>query len=174
MKINYTSFDDLFVQASADADPVGFVDSIEKPIILDEIQCAPKIFLPLKNDIDKHLLKGRYLFTGSVNPLVIQKIGDSLAGRMQILNLWPLSQGELRDVFETFIDRIFSPLLIPVSTEPMSKEELLKSIVKGGYPALQLIDTEKERYEWCNSYLTTLIQKDIADIARIENCEIYP
>jgi len=69
---------------------------------------VPEILLPIKQDVDKNRLSGRYALTGSANPRLVPKLGDSLAGRMQILNLWPLSQGELVGVREKFINEIFA------------------------------------------------------------------
>lgn len=173
-KYHYATFDDLFSQAAADADPVGFVDSLSKPVILDEVQCAPKIFVPIKKDIDENRESGRYIFTGSANPLAMPHLGDSLAGRMQVLQLWPLSQGELLGIHETFIDHVFSSSMPDFSASSIDKDDLTHLLIKGGYPALQGLDSERGRYDWCNSYLTALIQKDITDLAKIENLRSIP
>lgn len=171
---SYVTLDDMFVQGAAITDPVGFVQSLSKPVIIDEVQRAPKIFLPVKKDVDENRLSGRYLFTGSANPLVLPKLGDSLAGRMQLINLWPLSQGELRDRKEDFVDRIFSDESLDYSECRITKQELLSVVFRGGYPALQSLSTEVQRYDWCNGYLSTLIQKDITDLAKIENIHAIP
>src|ERR1700733_9608089 len=104
---SYVTFDDLFAQGSADADPIGFVNGLKRPTILDEVQSAPKIFLPIKKDIDEYRENGRYLLTGSANPLVIPKLGDSLAGRMLLYELYPLSQGEISGKKERFLENVF-------------------------------------------------------------------
>ncbi len=170
----FVTFDDLFAQGAADADPIGFVNDLKKPAILDEVQSVPKIFLPIKKDIDENRESGRYLLTGSANPLMIPKIGDSLAGRMQIINLWPLSQGELLGHKETFIDTIFSNKLPSSSFKRITKKHLIELVIKGGYPDLQKVNGERAQYDWCNSYLTSLIQKDITDLAKIENLRSIP
>jgi predicted AAA+ superfamily ATPase len=173
-QFSYVTFDDLFSQGAADADPVGFVKSAEKPVIFDEVQCAPKIFLPIKKDVDETQQSGRYILTGSANPLVIPNLGDSLAGRMQLIHLWPLSQGELLGIRESFIDRIFSKEPPIFKSSKIDKEALIHLALTGGYPALQKADSERARYNWCNSYLTALIQKDITDLAKIENLRSIP
>jgi len=170
----YATFDDLFAQGAAEADPIGFINNIKKPAILDEVQRAPKIFLPIKKDIDENLEPGRFLLTGSANPLVIPELADSLAGRMQIIHLWPLSQGEILGHQETFIDNIFSVEIPEFVGDKISREELIDKLVKGGYPALQKSESERARYNWCNGYLTTLIQKDITDLAKVENLRSIP
>lgn len=171
---SYVTFDDLFAQGAADADPIGFIESLSKPAILDEVQTAPKIFLPLKKDIDEHRKAGRYILTGSANPLVIPQLGDSLAGRMQILHLWPLSQGELHGTQERFLDLLFAKTAPQFTSLKISKEHLMHLAITGGYPSLQGIGSEKRQYEWCNGYLMSLVQKDITDLAKIENLRSIP
>ena len=83
------------IYLSAKNDPADFIANLPKPIILDEVQRVPEIFLPIKIDVDKNREAGRYLLTGSANPLLIPKLGDSLAGRMEVIDLMPLSQGEI-------------------------------------------------------------------------------
>ena len=171
---SYVTFDDLFSLSAADADPIGFVENLSKPAILDEIQRVPKIFLPLKKDIDENRKAGRYILTGSANPLVVPQLGDSLAGRMQMIHLWPFSQGELQGVCESFIDTAFSKTFPQIPSKKMHKDHLINLSITGGYPALQDVHNERMRYDWCNSYLTSIIQKDITDLAKIENFRSIP
>jgi predicted AAA+ superfamily ATPase len=172
---SYSTFDDLFVLSAAEANPIGFIEELRKPAILDEVQSVPRIFLPIKVDVDQHRRPGRYLLTGSANPLVVPKLGDSLAGRMQLVHLWPLSQGELRGVQEQFIDRIFADRLAnPLTESGITKKQLVKMVIAGGYPALQKEHSEMARYQWCNGYLTTLIQKDLTDLSHIEHLRSVP
>ena len=91
---SYVSFDDVRVYTAAKNDPISFIADLSKPIILDEVQRVPEIFLTIKQDVDENRNFGRYLLTGSADPLLIPQLGDSLAGRMQILTLYPFSQGE--------------------------------------------------------------------------------
>jgi predicted AAA+ superfamily ATPase len=90
---SYFTFDSLTTFASAKSDPAGFISEIHKPAILDEVQRIPEIFLPIKRDVDQHRIPGRFALTGSANPLLIPRLGDTLAGRMAIFELYPLSQG---------------------------------------------------------------------------------
>lgn len=165
---NYSTFDDLRTFAAAKADPIGFIADLKKPTILDEVQRVPEIFLPIKQDVDKHKQPGRYVLTGSANPLLIPHLSDSLAGRMEILNLWPLSQGEFRGIQEQFIPRVFSDSLNHFDSELLDRQELIKLLVYGGYPAMQTLENETRIDSWCNSYLTTILQKDVQELAKIE------
>src|SRR5512140_3492190 len=86
----YRTLDDLDALSSARADPQGFVESLGDRAILDEVQRAPELFIPLKRAIDVDRRPGRFILTGSANVLVLPRVADRLAGRMEILTLRPL------------------------------------------------------------------------------------
>lgn len=147
---------------------------MKKPVILDEVQRVPEIFLPIKYDVDKHRIPGRYALTESANLLLIPNLSDSLAGRMEIFNLWPLSQGEIVGVEEKFIERVFADTLEHFDCEPLDKAALTKILVRGGYPAMQRFESGVRMDSWCNSYLTTILQRDVQDLARVEGLAHLP
>lgn len=91
----YVTFDDATVAAAARADPVGFVDRLPERVILDEVQRVPALFASLKRAIDRERRAGRFILTGSANVLLVPQLSDSLAGRMEIVRLYPLAQCEL-------------------------------------------------------------------------------
>ncbi|MFA6263133.1 MAG: ATP-binding protein [Candidatus Babeliales bacterium] len=174
-KYTYLSLDHLPSLMAAKDDPIGFISRLEKPVILDEIQRAPELFLPIKVDVDEHRTPGRYLLTGSADPLLIPKLGDSLAGRMRLLTLWPLSQGEIVGTPETFLQRVFDRT--PLSTGwslACSKDDILNRAIKGGYPTPLYLETEKQRMAWFNDYVALVLQKDILDLSKIENVTQIP
>lgn len=167
---NYVTFDDLQQQTFAKTDPIGYIKNLKKPVIIDEIQRVPEIFLPIKKDVDENREAGRYALTGSANPLLIPKLGDSLAGRMGILQLYPLSQGEINGVKEKFVDNIFKDNFEPIYNK-VERDKIEKIINIGGYPSILKIINETNDWEglefWFNSYLTTILQRDVKDIANI-------
>lgn len=172
---NYLTFDHLPTLVAAKNDPVGFISRLEKPVIIDEIQRVPELFLPIKSDVDENRTPGRYLLTGSADPLLIPKLGDSLAGRMRLLSLFPLSQGEIAGKKETFLDKAFSRSIpLTGATLPCSKEELLSLVIKGGYPIPLLVEGENQKRDWFNDYISLVLQKDILDLSRIENVSQMP
>ena len=171
----FVSFDGIANQAAALEDPVGFIDSKKKPIMLDEVQRVPQIFLPIKVDIDKHReINGRYALTGSANPLLIPKLGDALTGRMLLLQMWPLSQGEFIDVKESFLDRVFFDDFGPSKVIQFSRQDLLKKVCLGGFPGMHLAKNERGRKAWCDSYLSLAMQKDVQELAQIEGLSYMP
>ncbi len=170
----YITFDDLTMLGAAQQDPVGFISGQPKPLIIDEIQRVPEITLPIKLDVDTHNENGRYALTGSANPLVVPKLNDSLAGRMIILNLWPLSRGELLGRCESFLDTVFGEQWhMPSVYETLNQRSLINLLIMGGYPRMQGLD-ETMRHEWCNSHLMTILERDAPDIANIKRLKELP
>jgi uncharacterized protein len=169
----YLTFDDELTYLAAKKNISGFISEIKKPVIIDEIQRVPEIFLAIKRDVDKNSTPGRYLLTGSANPLLIPKMGDSLAGRMEIIDLMPLSQGEINGTNEIFIDAVFSKWTVKSFVKPISKHDLYKKIITGGYPLVQNTD-EEGCQAWMRSYLNLLLQRDIKDLAQIEKLTEFP
>jgi uncharacterized protein len=159
----YVSFDDLAVLERAQRDPIGFVNSLPERVILDEIQRAPELMLPIKASVDNNRKPGRFLLTGSANVLMLPKVADSLAGRIAILNLYPLSQLELEGGKQTFLDRLFHEKPV-VSSSPTT--ELLERILAGGYP--EALNRKPNRREaWFEDYLNTFVQRDVRELANI-------
>jgi predicted AAA+ superfamily ATPase len=79
---NYVTLDSATALAAALHDPAGFLQGVDKPVTLDEVQRAPELMLAIKEDVDRSRLPGRYLLTGSANVMVLPKVAESLAGRM--------------------------------------------------------------------------------------------
>lgn len=104
----YLTFDDPGVLAAAKRDPNGFVAGLNMPVTLDEVPHVPEIFPVIKAAIDRKRQAGQFLLTGSANVMLPPKLPESLAGRMEVLTLWPFSQGEMHGVRETFVDTLFS------------------------------------------------------------------
>lgn len=104
----YFSLDDAAVLAAASGDPPGFVAAADRLMVIDEVQKVPELLPAIKLSVDRDRRPGRFLLTGSAHVLMLPKISESLAGRMEILTLWPFSQGEIEGAKESFVDQIFS------------------------------------------------------------------
>jgi hypothetical protein len=140
----YITFDDDVQLAAANADPVGFVADLADKTVLDEVQRVPALFLALKSAVDRARRPGRFILTGSANVLLVPKLADSLAGRMEILRLHPLAQDEIEGKASSFIDVLFAAQFRNRSFERLGNE-LADRIVAGGYPAALLRAKEKRR-----------------------------
>ena len=108
----YLTFDDITTLSYARRDPEGFIRQFTGPVVIDEVQRVPEILLPIKAVVDRTRRPGSFILTGSANLFFLPRLADSLAGRMQIVTLWPLSQGELEGRRDGFIDWIFAEEIV--------------------------------------------------------------
>ena len=172
-KYTYISFDDDVALASAKADPVGFVGDLPERATLDEIQRAPWLFTTLKIAVDRRRTPGRFILTGSANVLLVPKLADSLAGRMEIVRLHPLAQCELAGRAPGFLDALFAGTFKTRSYERLGAE-LAERIASGGYPAALARPVPRRRRAWYRDYIETLVQRDVRDLARIGALDALP
>ena len=147
---------------------------VSGPIALDEVQRAPELFLAIKADVDRNRKPGRYLLTGSANVLMLPKLSESLAGRMEILPLWPLSQGEIIGKPESFIDTLFTDKPIKAVVGSKGGPVLIDRILRGGYPEAHRREAPSRRRAWFNSYISTILQRDVRDLANIDGHSAMP
>ena len=167
----YITLDDAVILAAARQDPAGFLAGIDGPVVLDEIQRAPDLLLAIKAEVDRHRRPGRFLLTGSANILLLPKLSESLAGRMEILTLRPFSQGEIAGRGETFIATLFAASL-PLNDA--TAHNLACRVMRGGYPpAVERVDPDRRR-AWFGSYITTILERDVRDLAHIEALTSLP
>ena len=173
----YITFDDATSLSAARHDPAGFLAELGGPVIIDEVQLAPTIFPALKLLVDRNRQPGRFLLTGSANILLAPRVSESLAGRMEILTLWPLSQGEIEAADENLIDRLFSrEATLPQRSirNAGSRADLLGRLVRGGYPEVVGRKTEERRRNWFSAYINTILQRDVREMANIEGLTELP
>ena len=144
----YVTLDDPAVLDQALSDPVFFLDSIGEPCIIDEIQLAPEILSYVKMRIDSNRnINGRFVFTGSQQFSMIKNLGDSLAGRIALLDLHPFSVAEMQQI----------------SRSNEGLELFLRSCFKGAYPQLA-VTPDIDRRLWYSSYIQTYLERDIRSL----------
>jgi len=170
--IRYLTLDDPVVLGAAKADPFGFIAALDEPVCLDEVQRAPELFLAIKAAVDKDRRPGRFLLTGSANVLMLPQMADSLAGRMEIIELWPLAQSELNRRGGSVIDRLFAGDF--ARSYPFDRTDFIARLVAGGYPEATQRTSERRLGAWFDSYLATILQRDIRDLANIEGLTELP
>src|ERR1700754_474499 len=102
----YITLDDQTVLDAAQSDPAGFIRGLDRAIV-DEIQRAPDLLLAIKKTVDEDYRPGRFLLTGSANVLTLPRVADSLAGRMETLQMLPLARAEIVASRSSFLQRIF-------------------------------------------------------------------
>jgi uncharacterized protein len=170
----YITLDTASVLAAVRHDAAGFLAGIDGAVVIDEVQKAPELFSAIKADVDRLRQPGKYLLTGSANVLLVPNLSESLAGRMEILSLWPFSQGELAANKETFVDALFADKFPSWNVNIELPLALRSRIISGGYPEVQSRAKEDRRQAWFESYLTTILQRDIRDLANIDGLTSLP
>ncbi len=171
-KALYLTLDDFNVRSPLQQDPYGFLKGFEEAIILDEIQRAPEAFLAIKRLVDEERQAGKFLLTGSANVLVLPKLADSLAGRMEILRLWPLAQTEIEGKRQNLVDKFFGNALATKSY-PLDMADICERITRGGYPEV-LTREAPRRGVWFESYVQTMLERDVRDLANIQALSDMP
>ena len=169
---NYITLDDINIYESARNDPKDFIEHCNKPIVIDEIQRVPILLLAIKEFVDKDRTNGQFILTGSANLKGFKDISDSLAGRIGIVELYPLSQKELSHSDENLID-ILSGDISHLSLKKYDNEGLSEKIINGGYPEITKITSEKSKYLWFSSYIRTYIESDAKEIGNIRNMDKF-
>ena len=162
----FVSLDDDQFRRFAQDDPAGFVRGLRSAAI-DEIQRAPDLILALKKEVDERPDPGRYLITGSVDLFRGAISPDSLAGRVETVELLPFSQAEIAGVVPPrFLDRAFAGDF-PVIEETGPMADLVERVVSGGYPAALSRTVPARRRSWLRAYARALAERDVSDIAPV-------
>lgn len=171
----YVSFDNVTHMEAAYASPESFLGRRRGPVIIDEVHMVPDLFRALKIVVDETRLgdrmrsNGMFLLTGSANIMVLPKLSDSLVGRMSIKTLYPFSVCEVFSTESDFLERLFSADFADVGNGPTLNEAIESATFPeiSGKPA-------RERGEWFDGYLTTILQRDVRAIAELEKIGILP
>jgi len=145
---------------------------LQRPVVIDEVQRVPDLLLAIKQTVDRDNTPGQFLLTGSSHVLTLPQLADSLAGRMDILQLRPFSQGELEGRDETFLDDLFHEASFLPGTN--SCVDVMDRAQKGGYPEVQDRDDASRRDAWFRAYLHSMTERDIRDLAQVDRLPELP
>jgi len=130
----------------AQSDPKGFLEEYNDKVIIDEVQNVPELFSYIQGIVDESKKTGQYILTGSQNFLLLEKISQTLAGRIYIYHLLPFSYHELKAKY---------------------KQGLLANIFKGGYP--RIYDKKIQPLDFFPSYTQTYLERDVRNILNVKN-----
>lgn len=170
---DYVTLDTAGILSAAGTDPSGFIAGIEKPVVIDEAQRIPELLLSIKEDVDRHRHPGRYILTGSADILTVPKVADALAGRMELMTLWPLSVAEINGNEENLIDACFEPDFIR-NLNKDQKFDLNEHMVAGGFPEPLQRSSLRRRTAWFDSYVSTILDRDIRSLSHIQDLTAVP
>jgi predicted AAA+ superfamily ATPase len=171
----YLTLDDAVVLNAARSDPAGFINGLQGAVTLDEVQRVPELFLAIKAAVDRQRQPGRFLLTGSADVLLLPGIADSLAGRMEVLSLWPLSSAEMADSPSlNRADALFLGDWSALAVPPCERSEFMGRLLAGGFPDAAARTSPRRREAWFDSYVQAILQRDVRDLANIEQLTEIP
>ncbi len=160
-----------FASAAAD-DPAGFVASLPEQVTLDEVQRVPELMRAIKVAVDRDRRPGRFLLTGSANLLLLPRVSESLAGRMEILHLHPFTESEKEQTSGAFLQAFLDgELKTEIRPTPESAgQKLVTRLLTGGYPEAYARSVPRARI-WHRQYLHAVMERDVRDIANVRDVE---
>lgn len=164
------TLDDATTLAAARADPNRFVRH-DDLLAIDEVQRAPELMLSIKAAVDRSNAPGQFLLTGSARLLGLRKLPDALIGRMETLELWPFSQGEIEQHREGFIDAVFADRVHLRSPRPEPRARYVERICRGGFPEAVRRD-EGRRARFFAAYGGDLVDRDVSQLADIQRRDV--
>lgn len=169
----YVSLERPDVRARAAADPVGFVQEHAPRVVLDEIQYAPDLLHYIKDRIDADRRPGQWLLTGSQGFELMRGVSQSLAGRVAVLRLEPLSVSEASGYAPRGVGQIMKRVFGPVprtaraaSSVPAAPADLADWLLRGGFPEPR-INRRVDRDLWFSSYVATYLERDMRNLAQV-------
>jgi uncharacterized protein len=152
---------------SATTDPAGFI-SFDETMVIDEVQRVPELLLAIKASVDADPRPGRFLLTGSSRLLGMRDLPDTLAGRMETIELWPFSQGEIDGTPDGFVDAAFrlGPDLRHESA--ITRTDYAERLVRGGLPEAVARTAPRRRERFLDEYVQNVIDREVRELAEIE------
>ena len=173
----YVTFDEATMLGAAETNPESFLRAFEQNVVLDEIQMVPRLFRVLKLLVDEYRrtnqagANGRFLLTGSASIMALPQLSDALVGRMSVLTLYPLSALELTKGEGSFLFRLLDNDFKP---ETINKNYKHTEIIRGAtFPEIR-DKTDERRRQWFEAYITTILQRDVRQLANIAKLGILP
>ena len=175
----FITLDDESVLTAIENDPSGQLESLTtgfdaEPLIIDEVQRSKGLVLTIKKTVDGNRRKGQFILTGSSNIFTSIRVADSLAGRMRVLKLWPLTVSEIRKRNpSTILTWALSPapkLAVLPTPEKTDRQAYIDIILQGGFPEIFPLEAE-ERQEYYRDYVDAIVDRDVADVLPVRKTD---
>jgi len=167
--------DDPAMRAALEADPITFVSG-PGPVFIDEYQHVPMILDAVKAELNRDGSPGRFLLSGSTRHDALPRAAQALTGRLHLMSILPLSQGEIDEHSDSLVARLFNDPGSTVDARPSStsRQEYIARVTDGGFPPALRRATPTARSRWFDDYLTRCLERDVADLARIQQKAALP
>ena len=169
--VKQVSFDDPFVEEQAKTNPEMFMSLNEPPVFFDKIQYVPSLFRYIKQTSDNNESKGLFYLSGSQPFKLMELASDSLAGRVAIIELPPLS---LREILKSNFSKPFLPTMEYVqerNKDAVKPDNIWKIIHRGGYPEMQ--DPDMDWAMYFSSYVKTYLERDVRELASVQDLDAF-
>ncbi|HEY5257975.1 MAG TPA: ATP-binding protein [Candidatus Baltobacteraceae bacterium] len=165
---HYLTLDDATTFAAAAQDPQGWLQNFRSQdwTVIDEVQRLPELLVAIKRDVDLDRRPNRYLLTGSANIMTIPHVAESLAGRVELLQMWPLSQTEIEGSNAAFLETTFSDRPLEWRSTA-GRSDIVGRALRGGYPEAMKREDRARRNAWFGSYVTTVVQREVRSVSNI-------
>ncbi|HWY18202.1 MAG TPA: ATP-binding protein [Solirubrobacteraceae bacterium] len=174
--VEVVDLDEPATRAAVLADPSAFVGG-SSPVCIDEYQHVPAVLDAIKAELNRELRPGRYVITGSTRYDALPIAAQSLTGRLHLLTVWPLTQGEIDGVRENLLAALLDD---PVDAVPRgtvsgtSREEYIARITAGGMPIPLARRSSAARNRWFDDYVELVLERDVRELSRLRQREQLP
>lgn len=171
------TFDDSAELAAARSDPHGYVEAAPRPFLIDEVQRAGEpLILAIKAAVDRDPRPGSFVLSGSTRFLTIPKFSESLAGRAALVELWPFSVAERAGVVPDLVQQLFAnpDALLTGNASELTRHQYMQLVCVGGFPEVTARKSPRSRAMWFSSYLTTVTQREVRELAQIRHLDTLP
>ncbi|WP_319525167.1 ATP-binding protein [uncultured Desulfosarcina sp.] len=172
-QVSTTVFDPVVDIGNVRQDPDFFLQNVTPPAFFDEVQYAPELLNSIKRKVDQEKKNGMFILSGSQNLSVLKDISESLAGRVAILNLLPMSHSEVN---EKSGGGFLEQWLLAPGQKDFSETDIgspvFDAIWKGGYPKISELPDSLIPGYW-QSYMQTYIERDVRKVANIGSLQTF-
>lgn len=175
-EVTVVDLDEPATRAAVLADPDTFVDG-PSPVCIDEYQHVPAVLDAIKAQLNRDLRPGRYVITGSTRYDALPAAAQSLTGRLHLLTVWPLTQGEIEGARENLLAALLDD---PAGAAPhgtvstTSRKEYIARVTAGGMPIPLTRHSPTARNRWFDDYVKLVLERDVRELSRLRQREQLP